>query len=89
MAKVKLRSLAQFHRKILQSGAALEANANAPESFGSHWRYMYRGHLAGTLDLAAEFDTVVAKADRERFRQAGVVVTDVRMRDALAALQTP
>ena len=82
-----LRSVTQFRKKILQSGAAIEANKSAAESEGSHWRYLYRGYNAGTLDLEAEFYNITGKEELEDFRKAGVVVSDSTMKDALGELQ--
>ncbi|MGD0797733.1 MAG: glycosyltransferase family 2 protein [Acidobacteriaceae bacterium] len=80
-----IRSVQQFKKKILQNGAALEANNNSVERDASHWRYLYRGCQANTLDLEAEFYKVTGAANIELLRKAGIVVSDATMKDTLAA----
>jgi glycosyltransferase involved in cell wall biosynthesis len=82
-----LRSISQFQKKIIQNGAALELNKDAPESEGAHWRYLYRGYKAGMLDFEAEFYNITGRENLADFQKAGVVVSDFKMRDALAEMQ--
>ncbi len=77
-----IRSKEQFIRKMLQSGAALEANKGSPEKEGSHWRYFYRGHKAGAIDLDQEFHQVIGTDQITELRRAGCVITDTTMKQA-------
>jgi len=81
-----IRSREQFKRKMLQGGAALEANTDSSEQQGSHWRYFYRGYQSGQIDFDEEFDKVVGRHQLAELRRAGCVVTDPTMRDIFAAM---
>lgn len=80
-----IRSREQFKRKMLQGGAAIEANTNSSEKQGSHWRYFYRGHQTGQIDFDQEFDKVVGRYQLAELRRVGCVVTDPTMRNIFAA----
>jgi hypothetical protein len=75
-----LRTVEQFKKKIIQGGAALEANKNSTQSQGPHWRYLYRRYMANTLDFEEEFYKVTGAAQIERFRKEGIVVSDATMK---------
>jgi hypothetical protein len=81
-----VRSVAQFKRKFIQGGAVLEANKNTEGYEAAHWRHLYRGYLANTLDLEQEFYKVIAAGSREKLRRAGIVATDATMKNLLAPL---
>jgi len=82
-----LRSVEQFKRKIIQGGAALEANTSSPYRQGSHWRHLYRAHQENTLNLEHEFYKITAAAQLDKLRKAGIVVSDSTMKATLARLQ--
>ncbi|MCB1920389.1 MAG: glycosyltransferase family 2 protein [Candidatus Competibacteraceae bacterium] len=81
-----IRSREQFKRKMLQGGAAMEANINSGEKEGSHWRHFYRGYQAGLIDFDEEFDKVIGRRQLAELRRLGCVVTDPTMRDIFATL---
>jgi len=81
-----IRSREQFKRKMLQGGAAIEANTDSSEKQGSHWRHFYRGYQAGQIDFDQEFDKVVGRPQLAELRQVGCVITDPTMSTVFAAL---
>lgn len=81
-----LRTVEQFRKKIIQNGAALEANKDSTERESPHWRYLYRGYKANTLDLEQEFFKITAATNMDQLRQAGIVVSDDTMKAVLARL---
>jgi hypothetical protein len=81
-----LRTVEQFRKKVIQNGAALEANKNSTDREGPHWRYLHRGYKANTLDVEQEFYKVTGAAIINELREAGIVVSDETMKSTLAAL---
>ncbi len=79
-----IRSKEQFMRKMLQNGAALEANQSSSEQEGSHWRYFYRGHKSGHIHLDQEFDNVIGMPQITELQRAGCVITDATMKKAFS-----
>ncbi len=82
-----IRTVEQFRKKIIQNGAALEANKNSTDREGPHWRYLHRGYKANTLDLEQEFYKITAAANIDRLREAGIVVSDGTMKATLARIE--
>lgn len=76
-----IRGKEQFKRKILQGGAAIEANKASSRKEASHWRYFYRGHDEGLIDLDQEYYRVIGMDKLTELRRAGCVVTDTTMKD--------
>lgn len=76
-----IRSREQFKRKMLQGGAAIEANTGSSEKQGSHWRYFYRGYQTGQIDFDQEFDKVTGRHQLAELRRVGCVVTDPTMKN--------
>ena len=81
-----LRTVEQFRKKIIQNGAALEANKNSTDREGPHWRYLHRGYKANTLDLEQEFYKVNGAPIINTLRRAGIVISDLTMKATLAGL---
>jgi hypothetical protein len=76
-----IRSKEQFKRKMLQGGAAIEANETSSQKEASHWRYFYRGYNAGTIDLDQEYYNVIGAGQLMELRRVGCVVTDVMIKN--------
>lgn len=81
-----LRNPEQFKKKIIQGGAALEANKKSHDWEGTHWRYFHRGHKANMLDLEAEFHKMTGAEIMHKLRRTGNVITDTTMQRTLATL---
>ena len=81
LLEVNKTALPLAERKMLQGGAAIEANETSSQKEASHWRYFYRGYNAGTIDLDQEYYNVIGAGQLMELRHVGCVVTDVMMKN--------
>lgn len=77
-----IRGYQYYLNKVINGGKALENNPN--QSFGQHWRYLYRLYLDGKLP--EEYERIVGTNCFERLLKEGIVEKDRTVCDFMQEL---
>lgn len=77
-----IRGYQYYLNKVINGGKALENNPN--QSFGQHWRYLYRLYLDGKL--SEEYERIIGANCFERLLKEGIVEQDRTVCDFMQEL---
>lgn len=77
-----IRGYQYYLNKVINGGKALENNPN--QSFGQHWRYLYRLYLDGKLP--EEYERIIGANCFERLLKEGIIEKDRTLCDFMQEL---